>query len=47
MKKNLVLATILFCSVIANAQQTLNQVIVLNEGRYDYILQQIDKEINY
>ncbi len=45
MKKNLVLATILFCSVIANAQQTLNQVIVLNEGRYDYILQQIDKPV--
>jgi len=43
--KRFLMVAILFCSMVANAQQTLNQVIILNEGRYDYSLQQIDKPV--
>ncbi len=45
MKKVSIIIAMFFACVVANAQQILNQVIVLNEGRFDYLLQQIDKPV--
>ena len=45
MKIKAILSALVFCTVNAFAQQSLHQVIVLNEGRYNYILQQIDKPV--
>ena len=46
MLKNIsLLALAILFSVTVNAQQYLNQVIVLNEGHYNYTLQQIEQPV--
>ncbi len=45
MKKFILIVIIALSSMMSNAQQILNQVIILNEGKYNYILQQIEKPV--
>ena len=45
MQKLTIIIAVLFCSFATQAQQVLNQVIVLNEGHFNYTTQQIETPV--